>query len=395
MDKKEGKSFGITGFILGLLSVILFWIPIFGFILGLCGIIFSSIQIKRRSTGLAVAGLILGIIGVVIGIFFNYSFFWSSDGINTEDNLGLNQTIVLVKTELEYVFNNNLYTDKVGGSGVIYLQDGDKSYIVTNRHVIDCFYGGSDCGKIVDEKIKVITYDGKEYDILKTSLAPNGLDLAILEVKFGENNYTSARISNETKSGSSVTAIGYPGFSQTARELLIRKGKITGTRTLRTEEGFDFEAIDSTAYINFGSSGGGLFNKEGLLIGITTWKDEYTTYAIKSDYITPLDTFSTCKKNYYFDGEKCTRYYCPWVLENFECIKPCEDFYCEMEEIIIESEDCEDSSMILGEDEICRYPCGSNETYCQNLNSYCYQNECFSCPQNYILFENGKCYTSS
>ncbi len=68
-----GKGWGIAGFILGLLSIFL---GVIGLIPAILGLIFCIIQFKKGKTGLAIAGLILSIIGIVNGIaaIFVWSF---------------------------------------------------------------------------------------------------------------------------------------------------------------------------------------------------------------------------------------------------------------------------------------------------------------------------------
>lgn len=70
-EKSEGNKnstgLGIAGFVLGLLSIILFNSS-FGSLMGILGLTFSIVQIKRNKTKLAVVGLILSIIGIVLAI---------------------------------------------------------------------------------------------------------------------------------------------------------------------------------------------------------------------------------------------------------------------------------------------------------------------------------------
>jgi len=66
---QPSTGLGITGFILGLIGVIIMCCGI-GPFLGIPAIICSALQQKRHKTPLAVAGLILGIIAVAIGVFF-------------------------------------------------------------------------------------------------------------------------------------------------------------------------------------------------------------------------------------------------------------------------------------------------------------------------------------
>ena len=71
---------GVAGFVLGLLSLIGCWFGIFPFgwiivAMGLLGLLFSAIGIgvansHHEKAGLAVAGLVLSIIGMVSGAFF-------------------------------------------------------------------------------------------------------------------------------------------------------------------------------------------------------------------------------------------------------------------------------------------------------------------------------------
>jgi len=73
VDKKEGKKdigegIGITGFTLGVLSIIFAgWI---GVILGIVGFIFCYAQQKKNPTKLGKVGMILNAIGFVASIIF-------------------------------------------------------------------------------------------------------------------------------------------------------------------------------------------------------------------------------------------------------------------------------------------------------------------------------------
>ena len=64
----------IASFILGLVSLFVFWIPVFGLLPSVAGFLLGIFGIKAdkqkegRSIGLGVAGLILNIIGVLLGI---------------------------------------------------------------------------------------------------------------------------------------------------------------------------------------------------------------------------------------------------------------------------------------------------------------------------------------
>lgn len=64
---------GNVGFVLGLLGMILCWIPVVGGILLLLGFIFSMIGVFRVPKGKAIAGLVLSAVGIFTLIIL-YSF---------------------------------------------------------------------------------------------------------------------------------------------------------------------------------------------------------------------------------------------------------------------------------------------------------------------------------
>ena len=72
--KKPGKSFGetkkwgIASLILAILSILFIILPYFGIILAILAVVFARIQKKHNSTKIATAGLIIGIMGIVLNI---------------------------------------------------------------------------------------------------------------------------------------------------------------------------------------------------------------------------------------------------------------------------------------------------------------------------------------
>lgn len=79
----ENKN-AIRGFVLGIISVIAWIIPLFGYPVTICGIVFSAKGLNiKTNKGLAIAGLVLSIIfliftiinsivGAIIGVTNNY-----------------------------------------------------------------------------------------------------------------------------------------------------------------------------------------------------------------------------------------------------------------------------------------------------------------------------------
>ncbi len=399
MGKKNGfesnisKSFGVAGFVLGLLSVVFVLVFFLSLPMAILGLIFSIIQIRRNKTGLAVTGLVLSIVGllgslsiIVLIITGIYSSVWLSEvDIKTEDS------IVLVTYDFEYKTpDGKMFRDSSGGSGVIFSNENDLLRVITNRHVVDCEYSRL-CNQRVSENFKIVTNDGKNIVADKVHISPYNLDIAILDFKTQGEEYTVAPISKEIEEGERVVAIGYTSFSAATREFSKGAGVISGFREIITEEGHKFKVIDSSAYTFYGSSGGGLFNEDGSLIGLTTWLEEWgSSFAISSESFPDFGSFITCEDGY-VTNNRCAEY-CRWILnEQLECVGPCTDFYCETEERSGRDDRCPDS-MILGQDNSCHKPCGSNRGYCPMVTDICYQDKCVSCPQGYRLYKDGSCY---
>ncbi|MFA5992102.1 MAG: serine protease [Candidatus Pacearchaeota archaeon] len=343
-------------------------------------------------------GILVGVgilIILILAIIFGFSYFFVSKYSPKFDaNLtsNLEKTIVFVEYTFDYVDygDGKSYTNTFWGSGVIFSNKNKKLSIYTNRHVVDCGYIGECSPQRLNETIKIMTYDKKKYVVSKILLPSNDIDLAILELENVNTSYPSTITSQIVNNDEKVIAVGYPAFSQNAIELSKATGVVTGFRDLLTRKGDSFEVIDSTVYTNFGSSGGGLFNEKGELIGITTWSNNYASYAIKMSSIVSTN-FDSCE-NGYFENNVCTKY-CQGILDkNKNCILPCESFYCNSTVYMATDTTCEDG-MILGEDGLCYQPCGSKDKYCSgSFNSYCFNNKCVVCPQQTILYQDNHCY---
>lgn len=65
-DKKS--TLGLIGFILGLVSIIAWYIPLIGVPVTICGIIFSGLGLKSNNRGKSIAGLTLSIIFLVVSL---------------------------------------------------------------------------------------------------------------------------------------------------------------------------------------------------------------------------------------------------------------------------------------------------------------------------------------
>ncbi|MBE0604289.1 MAG: trypsin-like peptidase domain-containing protein [Deltaproteobacteria bacterium] len=155
------------------------------------------------------------------------------------------------------------------GSGVVF----GPGTVATNRHVVES--GGvirvTDQGR---EYAATVLYADREYDLCALSvpgLAAPAVELASFRT---------------IRTGQRVYAIGAPR----GLELSISDGLVSGIRSYG-----EFPLIQTNAPISKGSSGGGLFDTEGRLVGITTASvidGQNINFALVSDLIPQLPTRS-------------------------------------------------------------------------------------------------------
>ena len=74
VQEKKSNSVGTAGFVLALLGLFLFWIPIIGWILWLLGAILSTVGLFKKPRGLAVTGFVISFFFLIITIIFGAFF---------------------------------------------------------------------------------------------------------------------------------------------------------------------------------------------------------------------------------------------------------------------------------------------------------------------------------
>lgn len=142
------------------------------------------------------------------------------------------------------------------GSGVIIDPDG---YIVTNNHVVS----GT-------AEVAVTLADGRQ-TMGKVVGADERTDLAVVKINLPDLTAAAWGDSDEVQVGELAIAIGNPLGMRFARS--VTSGVISGVnRLLTTEEGLQFQLLQTDAAINPGNSGGPLLNSRGEIIGINTIK---------------------------------------------------------------------------------------------------------------------------
>lgn len=64
--EKKSNGTGTAGFILALITIFLGWVPVLGWILWILGMILSLVGLARKPRGLAIAGTIISLIGLIL-----------------------------------------------------------------------------------------------------------------------------------------------------------------------------------------------------------------------------------------------------------------------------------------------------------------------------------------
>lgn len=177
----------------------------------------------------------------------------------------------VVEITTQQVQTNAIYGQYItsgAGSGVIFSQDDEYGYIVTNYHVIE----GAD-----NIKVRVKDGDNAPTDYSAEYLAGDAAeDIAVIRITVSSEIKLDVAVfadSDKLVVGEQVVAIGNP------------LGQLGGTVTDGIISALDREItvgdnvmtlLQTNAAINPGNSGGGLFNTAGELIGIVNAKQSST-----------------------------------------------------------------------------------------------------------------------
>lgn len=72
---RKSNTVGTVGFIFSLLAIFFGWVPFIGIISWFVGLICSLIGVFSAPRGLAVAGLIISIVSVILGVILSFAIF--------------------------------------------------------------------------------------------------------------------------------------------------------------------------------------------------------------------------------------------------------------------------------------------------------------------------------
>lgn len=152
------------------------------------------------------------------------------------------------------------------GSGVVI---DDSGVVVTNYHVIE----GS-------TTLTVRLNEGDEYSDVSIIDYDRDRDIAILKIKGFDLPIVPLGNSNSVRVGDDVVVMGAPeGFEQS-----VSRGIVSAIR----DSGDGYTLFQTDAAISSGSSGGGMFNMDGNLIGITV---AYVENAQNINFVIPINYF--------------------------------------------------------------------------------------------------------
>ncbi len=65
-EGKKSNGVGTAGFVLALIALFLGWVPILGWIVWLLGLILSFVGVFKTPRGMAIAGLVISLIGIIL-----------------------------------------------------------------------------------------------------------------------------------------------------------------------------------------------------------------------------------------------------------------------------------------------------------------------------------------
>jgi S1-C subfamily serine protease len=180
----------------------------------------------------------------------------------------------LYETRSLYPFGSTTIVNSVSkGSGVIFMEDDDYYYAITNFHVIDPI--------TYTPVYEVMTFEDDDYHQAEVVASDSNLDLAV--VRFEKDEREQVRMLNiiersftKFTAGELVLAVGNPlsvAYNVTYGEFI---NMVTLTEVT-------FKVIYHSAIIHEGSSGGALVDVDANLLGINTWgaeENDEVAYAV-------------------------------------------------------------------------------------------------------------------
>jgi hypothetical protein len=264
-------------------------IPLFGLITGLVAVLLGVLALggirsgARRGVGLAVPGVLLGVVDVAAWAYLLSVVPWNAvapDRMFSPPELA---SIQEMEPPLQRAMRANVLIErkhglallggKAIGSGVILRIERGDAIIVTNRHVVDREFPSDNDGsparlaRLDRLSVRILGQPDAEGQVVW--MAPGEIDLALVRAPCSPTSLGQAapwQKGRPMRVGEPVFAIGNPhdlGWSHTQGVISQFRGRTYGDRRIRI--------IQTQAAINPGNSGGGLYDREGYCLGINTW----------------------------------------------------------------------------------------------------------------------------
>jgi len=167
------------------------------------------------------------------------------------------------------------------GSGSILERNGDTYTVLSNWHVMENEGGYT-----------VQTIDGRKYEVIPSSIQQlAGLDLAVFKFT-AQQNYQTAELgdSSNVSEGQIIYFAGYPGELRREDNRYYRffTANMVGILPRATENGYSL-IYSGEAFP--GMSGGPVFNRDGLLIGVHGEANINAISGGTSNYAIPIATY--------------------------------------------------------------------------------------------------------
>ena len=217
-------------------------------------------MIKRIIAAVALAALLLltltSCFSIPLGDILGGTSSSSGDSVNLSEltDAVLNSQRASVRIEARHFDFGSVTTSQ--GSGAVFLLRNGAYYALTNHHVL-----ADDDGKL-SSSVTVLDAYGAEYSSSVVAVSEE-YDLGIVKFKKSKELYTVPLASENAPSNRTVYSIGTPEGLINA----VTYGKIYLYSDIDKDE-LPTTVITHSCYVEHGSSGGGLFDAEGKLIGI-------------------------------------------------------------------------------------------------------------------------------
>ena len=176
----------------------------------------------------------------------------------------ISATFETIQDMVVYIYSYNEDEMFEAGSGVVFKEDENFVYVLTNKHVVGVL---TSYYEDVYENIEVKFFDGTIANAEYVG-SLNELDVAVIKINKEDcGNYDVVSVSTDYKLGDTVVAYGNP----LQIPFVITSGIVSNKDSVVdfTANGLGlYYGIQTDASVNGGNSGGGLFDIDGNLIGI-------------------------------------------------------------------------------------------------------------------------------